>query len=228
MTLCHRPFHLRNSIIAVILACASLYTHADIEITSPKQVVQEATSRMTERLLKDHAQLDSQPRYLEHLVDQLLLPSIDHKYMAKRVLAKYWKKTSKQQKTLFIEAFKHKVIRTYAGAFKAFNGQKILFDEARYSKSGKRAAVNTKIQRVGAPPIRVTYKLFDKQGEWLAYDIVIEGVSLVKNFRDQLRQRIADDGLEHTISALTAEYQGQYLDRGSELSMPQPTVIVHD
>lgn len=175
----------------------------------PREVVETTANKMTERLISDKEKVQSQEYYIEHLVDEILLPAVDHKYMARRVLAKNWKKASSEQKKQFVGAFKHKVIRTYAGAFKAFNGEKLLFSDAKFNKSGKKASVASQIQRIGAPPIAVTYKLYRKKERWLTYDIVIEGVSLVKSFRDQFSQRIQKDGLAQAISELAKEYKSE-------------------
>ena len=170
---------------------------------------EDAAIEMTKRLITDQEIINNQPYYVEHLVDEILLPVVDHTYMARRVLGKNWKKSSEAQKKQFVDAFKHKVIRTYAGAFKAFNGEKILFEDAKLNKTGKRAIVKSAIQRVGAPEINVTYKLFNKRGQWLTYDVVIEGVSLVKSFRDQFNQSIEQHGLAQAISLLAAEYKSE-------------------
>ncbi len=176
---------------------------------SPREVVELAAQKMTQRLIEDKDKIASHDYYLEHLVDELLLPVVDHVYMAKRVLSKNWKKTSKEQKKVFVKAFKHKVIRTYAGAFKAFNGETIKFHDAKFNKTGKKASVKSAIQRIGAPAINVTYKLFLKKEQWLTYDVVIEGVSLVKSFRDQFKQSIEKNGLAQAISLLAAEYKSE-------------------
>lgn len=177
--------------------------------TGPRFVVETAAKLMTARLISDKDKISSQEYYLEQIIDELLLPVVDHEFMAKKVLAKHWRKASSEQRTNFTEAFKHKVIRTYAGAFKAFNGETILFEDAKYNKTGKRASVKSEIQRVGAPAINITYLLYLKNDKWLTYDVVIEGVSLVKSFRDQLNQSISNEGLAKAISALSDEYKNE-------------------
>lgn len=177
--------------------------------TDPRLVVETAAKAMTERLISDKDKIATQEYYLEQIVDELLLPVVDHQFMAKKVLAKHWRKASSEQRQQFTKAFKHKVIRTYAGAFKAFNGEKILFEDAKYNKTGKRASVKSEIQRVGAPAINITYLLYLKNNKWLTYDAVIEGVSLVKSFRDQINQSINTDGLAKAISALAGVYKSE-------------------
>lgn len=202
-------FVLHTMMLILGFTTSQVYANTSKEVIPPKEVVEAAAMKMTARLISDKDQIARHDYYVEHLVDELLLPVVDHVYMAKKVLAKHWKKTSNEQKRQFISAFKHKVIRTYAGAFKAFNGEKIVFDEARFSRTGKSASVDSAIQRIGAPAIKVTYKLFLKEDEWLTYDVVIEGVSLVKSFRDQFNQSIEKHGLAQAISLLAAEYKSE-------------------
>lgn len=204
-TISLRQFFLRF----IVLITALSVSFISLANESPRQVVETAATKMTQRLITDKDEISSQDYYVEHLVNELLLPVVDHVYMAKRVLAKNWKKASKEQKKQFVGAFKHKVIRTYAGAFKAFNGEEIIFSDAKLSKSKKKASVKSAIQRVGAPAIDVTYKLYLKKGKWLTYDVVIEGVSLVKNFRDQFQQNIKKLGLAQAISELANEYKSE-------------------
>lgn len=193
----------------ILLFSCFISTQTTLAAEDPRQIVEAAAKEMTSHLVTDKDKIANQEYYLEQLVDELLLPVVDHEFMAKRVLAKNWKKASTSQKQQFTKAFKHKVIRTYAGAFKAFNGEKIIFEDAKYNKSGKKASVKSAIQRSGAPAINVTYKLYLKNDIWLTYDVVIEGVSLVKSFRDQLSQSINKQGIAQAISALASEYKSE-------------------
>ncbi|MBL4796480.1 MAG: ABC transporter substrate-binding protein [Oleispira sp.] len=200
-----------NSLLMRFILLSSCFISAQITLAAedPRQIIETAAKEMTSRLITDKDKIANQEYYLEQLVDELLLPFVDHEFMAKRVLAKNWKKASTSQKQQFTKAFKHKVIRTYAGAFKAFNGESIIFEDAKYNKSGKKASVKSAIQRSGAPAINVTYKLYLKNDHWLTYDVVIEGVSLVKSFRDQLSQSINKHGIAQAISALASEYKSE-------------------
>ncbi len=174
---------------------------------APRTTVETTAKAMTDRLISDRELVQNQENYVEQLVDELLLPVVDHVYMAKRVLGKYWKRASMEQQKTFTIAFKEKVIRTYAGAFRAFDGQTILFEDSRLNDEGNQAIVKSQIQRVGAPPIRVDYKLYLKQKQWQVFDVIIEGVSLTKSFRAQVSLSIEQDGLAQAISKLADEYK---------------------
>ncbi|ASP39746.1 hypothetical protein CHH28_14165 [Bacterioplanes sanyensis] len=199
--------HLLHSLLALILATLSIASAA--EQSPPRDVVMNAANGMAKQLLANKERVQKQDYYLEQLIDEQLLPVVDHVYMARLVLGKFWRRASSEQQRAFVEAFKHKVIRTYAGAFRAFDDQEMNFSEARLSPSGNRALVKSEIMRVGAPSIKVDYKLFSRDDQWQIYDVVIEGVSLVKSFSDQMSRSIEENGLAKAISILADEYKDQ-------------------
>ena len=191
----------------LFIACMLFGFTAQAADDAPRTTVETTAKAMTDRLLSDRELVQTQENYVEQLVDELLLPVVDHVYMAKRVLGKYWKRASMEQQKTFTIAFKEKVIRTYAGAFRAFDGQNILFEDSRLNKEGNQAIVKSEIQRIGATPIRVDYKLYLSKNRWQVYDVIIEGVSLTKSFRDQVSLSIEQDGLAQAISKLADEYK---------------------
>lgn len=193
---------------ALTMIVASLLSDSVFAAKDPKTVIQTAATEMTTELTKNKQRIQEDPLYVEQLVDRILLPVVDDEYMSKLVLAKYWRKTSQSQKQMFTQAFKRKIVATYAGAFKAFNGESISYSKAKFNKTKTKASVASKILRRGAPPIKVTYKLYlsKKKKVWLGYDVVIEGISIVKSFRDQFKQQIQSQGLAQAIAALNKEF----------------------
>ncbi len=198
---------LAHRILVVLMLVISTATHADT--TPPRDVVMSAANGMATKLLANKERVQTQDYYLEQLIDEEILPVVDHIYMARLVLGKFWRRASEAQQRQFVEAFKHKVIRTYAGAFRAYDDQEMRFSEARLSPSGNRALVKSEIMRVGAPAIKVDYKLFSRDDRWQIYDVVIEGVSLVKSFSDQMTRSIEQHGLAQAISILAEEYKDE-------------------
>lgn len=199
---------LMSIVITLLVLNISPANAGNLKSESPFLVATNASKAMTAQLLIDREKVLQDATHIETLVDRLLLPSVDVEYMAKRVLAKNWRKTSQTQKIQFKQAFKRKVIRTYAGAFKAFDGQKISYKKAKYNKTKSKASVTSQIHRSGGTPITVTYKLYKskKAHRWLGYDVVIEGISIVKSFRDQFNQQISSQGLAKAIAALNKEF----------------------
>lgn len=193
--------------LMIVTSLFAVVSHAEQDV--PRQLVENASRQMTERLIADRTMVQSQEYYIQHLVDELLLPVVDHVYMSKRVLGKHWRRASKDQQKTFVAAFKQKVIRTYAGAFKAFNGEEIRYENSRLNAKGNQALVKSQIVRLGAANIRVDYKLYFKKDKWRVFDVIIEGVSLTKSFRDQVSTSIEKNGLAKAISKLADEYKSE-------------------
>lgn len=122
---------------------------------------------------------------------QLMLAVVGHHFdfqeMAKRTLAQAWKKLSVAEKKEFVEIFSQLLQNTYVKRVEAYSDEEVLF--LNEIVKGRKSAVETAIQQNDLE-VPITYKLIQKGKEWLVYDVVIEGVSLVQNYRTQFRSII--------------------------------------
>lgn len=201
---------MRNLLLRYTIILTALFppvTNAGQDL--PRQVVEQAASNMTSRLISDKETIKTQDYYLELLVNNLLLPAVDHIHMAKHVLGDHWKRASGNQQKVFTMAFKHKVIRTYAKAFKAFNGETIRYENSKKNQSGSQALVKSQIILKNGSNIGVDYRLYFQKGQWRIFDIIIENASLVKTFHEQVMADIKKTGLAQTISKLASEYKNE-------------------
>ena len=119
------------------------------------------------------------------------------------VLGKNWTKATPDQKTAFQSEFKSLLLRTYATALSKYKNQTIEYAPLRIADGATNASVKTSIVQPGGQPIAVNYSL-EKEADatWKVYDIVIEGVSLVTNYRGQFAQEIRQNGLDSLIKKL--------------------------
>jgi phospholipid transport system substrate-binding protein len=125
----------------------------------------------------------------------------DFKELSRRTLGKHWKKMSAEQQTEFVQLFKELLQGVYADRLLAYSDQKVLFDKEIMLKKG-RAEVQTFLQTSDGKKIPLFYRLTDKSGTWKVYDMIIEGVSMVKNYRTQFRQIIAKDSPDKLLQIL--------------------------
>jgi phospholipid transport system substrate-binding protein len=125
----------------------------------------------------------------------------DFEELSKRTLGKEWKKMSAEQRTEFVKLFRELLQGVYADRLLAYSDQKVLFDKEIMLKKG-RAEVQSYLQTSDGKKIPLFYRLTDKSGSWKVYDIIIEGVSMVKNYRTQFRQIIAKDSPEKLLEVL--------------------------
>ncbi len=125
----------------------------------------------------------------------------DFKELSRRTLGKQWRKMSAEQQTEFVKLFTELLQGVYADRLLAYSDQKILFDKEIMLKKG-RAEVQSYLQTSDGTKIPLFYRLTDKSGSWKVYDVIIEGVSMVKNYRTQFRDILSKDSPEKLLEIL--------------------------
>lgn len=136
------------------------------------------------------------------LAEEKILPNFNFEKVSRLVLGKNWTKANPEQKTAFQSEFKTLLLRTYAVALSKYKNQIIEYKPFRMESDATTASVKTLILQPGGQPIAVDYTLAKQADSWKVYDIVIEGVSLVTNYRGQFAQEIRQNGLDSLIKKL--------------------------
>ena len=125
----------------------------------------------------------------------------DFTELSKRTLGRDWKKMSAAQQTEFVKLFKELLQGVYADRLLEYSDQKVIFDKEIALKKG-RAEVQSYLQTSDGKKIPLFYRLTDKGGSWKVYDVIIEGVSMVKNYRTQFRDILAKDSPDKLLEIL--------------------------
>ncbi|MEX1348312.1 MAG: ABC transporter substrate-binding protein [Desulfobacterales bacterium] len=125
----------------------------------------------------------------------------DFTELSKRTLGRDWKKMSAAQQQEFVKLFKQLLQGVYADRLLEYSDQKVIFDKEITLKKG-RAEVQSYLQTSDGKKIPLFYRLTDKGGSWKVYDVVIEGVSMVKNYRTQFRDILAKDSPDKLLEIL--------------------------
>jgi len=130
------------------------------------------------------------------LAEEKILPNFDFERVCRMVLGKNWKSASPEQQAAFQKEFRSLLLRTYATALGKYKNQVIEYKPSRAEPSAKNVSVKTQILQPGGQPIAVDYSLVKGDSGWKVYDIVIESVSLVTNYRSQFSNEIRTNGLD--------------------------------
>jgi len=125
----------------------------------------------------------------------------DFKELSRRTLGRTWKKMSPEQQTEFVELFTKVLQEVYADHLMSYTDQKIIFGKETMLKKG-RAEVESYLVTSDGRKIPLFYRLTNKTGSWRVYDVIIEGVSMVKNYRTQFREIMKDGSPEKLLEIL--------------------------
>jgi len=135
------------------------------------------------------------------IISEQIETVFDFKELSRRTLGREWKKISGEQQTEFVGLFKQLLQGVYADRLLAYSDQKVLWDKEIMLKKG-RAEVQSYLQTDDGKKIPLFYRLTNKSGDWKVYDVIIEGVSMVKNYRTQFRQILAKDSPDKLLEIL--------------------------
>jgi len=175
---------------------------AQAGLSSPQAVIHQATDRMYAALQHECRSRKFHPESLSLLVDEILLPHTDFERMSRLVMGKYWKQSSNSQRHQFVQEFKELLIRTYAKAIHRVLPEDISYLPQRNSGAPDKTVVRTEVRPEGMAVMPVHYHTYRKNGSWLVYDVHIEGISLVANYRSTFDAEIKAGGVEGLIAAL--------------------------
>lgn len=177
-----------------------LPTHAG---QSPDVLVKETTDKVLSELTSNRETLQTDVNQLYQMVDEIVLPHFDFTRMSKLVLGKHWKKASKKQRQQFQREFKSLLVRTYATALFEYTDQEIIYKPFRYKEGSDRAVVKTEIVPGDGPNIPLDYALQkEADGVWRVYDVRIDGISLVTNYRTAYGRFIESRGMDKLIVSM--------------------------
>lgn len=162
----------------------------------PDQLVKKTADDVIEVIKSDKDIQSGNQQKIFALAEEKILPNFDFDKVSRMVLGKNWTNATPEQKTAFQAEFKTLLLRTYANALSKYKNQTIEYKPFRMGSEADTATVKTAIQQSGGDPIAVDYTLSKKGDDWKVFDIVIEGVSLVTNYRSQFAQEIRQNGLD--------------------------------
>ena len=136
------------------------------------------------------------------ITEEKILPYFDFDRISKLVLGKAWTAATKDEQEAFKKEFKTMLVKTYGSALLKFKDQTLNYKPTRFQPSDEEVLVKTEILKSGAPPLPIDYMLEKDGDSWKVFDIIIEGVSLVTNFRGQFGNEIKQNGIASLISKL--------------------------
>ena len=195
---------LRYAIICALLLTTAVSAQAmATKVAAPQQVIQDVSSQLLELLEQEKALLKQDPARVYALANDVLVPHVDFSRVSNLVLGKHWKRANSEQKERFSSQFQRLLVRTYSTTLSEFTGWDVRYLPVRMNTGDVSAVVHTEVMRTGAEPVDVIYQMHKNGDRWMAYDIKIDGISLVSNYRNSFSRQVRQQGLDALIDHLT-------------------------
>jgi len=193
----------RLLIVGILAALALMSTEA--RSAAPNEIIEEAVVLLEEGLDGRREELAADKEELYAFIDGILLPRFERKFAAMSVLGKHWKAASDEQRSRFIEAFYITLLHRYAEGILEFETDRIEILPFRGDADGRYATVKTNVRLDDGTKVPVHYDLVKAKDLWRMYNVKIEGVSYVKNYRAELDTEIKSTSLTAVIARLEDE-----------------------
>ncbi len=162
------------------------------DLLPPQQPIQMASAKLQERLQDKSFTKDFTK--ITQFVNEVIYPHTDFDRISALVLGKLWKTATNDERERFKHEFQTLLVRTYSRAFVEFNDWSVRFLPIEMEDGATKAIVKTEVLQPGIQPIGVNYRMLLSDGVWKAYDIMIEGVSLVTNYRSTFTNEVQTKG----------------------------------
>ncbi len=182
-----------------------LTSFAVAAVEDPQQMVRETGDRILAELDTRKADLQNDPSLIYPFVETMILPLFDFRFMSQSALGRFWRNASEGQREALTVEFRELLVRTYASALLDYTDQNVELLPVRSQPDATRVTIPTRLQAPGAPPIPMDYRLRLKGDKWLIYDVVIDGVSLVTNYRSQFAAEVRRGGVDGLIRTLASK-----------------------
>ena len=192
-----------------LLFLAVFFSINSIAALGPEELVKKTAEDVLFAIKADEEIQKGDKEKIYKLAEEKILPNFDFERVARLVLGRAWRSASDEQKKEFIVQFRTLLLKTYTVALSKYKNQTIEFKPTRMSDTDEIVIVKTEITQSGGQPIRVNYALSKNSGKWLVFDIVIEGVSLVTNYRSQFSSEIKRNGMDTLIKKLSKKNKGK-------------------
>lgn len=206
--------HITNSLMAFLLifsvssfsSDALPISSSEMVPASPYVVLENVGTKLFNRIAANQQEIEKFPALMQDIVEEELMPAVDYRYASYRILGTNLRNTTKEQRAKFVNSMRGYLARTYATALMQYTNQQVIFEPEKSFEGKKIVAVKMQIIDINKPTIDVVFKMRrnKKTGEWKAFDMVVEGISLLSSKKSELSKKIAKRGVEQVSLELAS------------------------
>lgn len=197
---------LKACLICMPLLLAPAASHA--QETTPDALVKNVTEEVLAVLREDKALQAGDQRRAIALIEEKIGPHFDFPRMTGLAVGQGWRQAAPEQREALTREFRTLLVRTYANALTAYKNQTVSYKPSTPAREDGAAIVRTQINQPGGQPIAVDYRLAKNAGQWKVFDVAIDNVSLVTNYRGSFATELAKGGPDALIRSLQEKNRG--------------------
>ena len=186
-----------------------LFTLPAVAMQGPEALIRETSNKVLAELKSNGEVYKSEPERIYRLIDEVVLPHFDFSAMTDLALGKYKDEVSTEQKPTIVNEFRSLLVRTYSSALLEYTDQELVYLPMEGSEADGKVTVRTEIEQAGGFPIPINYVLRLGDDGWKVFDISVDEVSLVTNYRSSFARAIKKNGVDGLIQTLKDRNQGQ-------------------
>jgi len=169
----------------------------------PPDVLARTTTQEVLAILKQDKDIkNNNMAKVYQLVEAKILPNFDFNRMTQLAVGKHWPRATAKQKQALVTEFRNLLVRTYSTSLTAFTNQTVEFKPLTMKPDDTDVTVHSEIRQPGGQPIPIDYSMYKTSFGWKVYDVTIDGVSLVTNYRSSFASTIRQSGIAGLIKTL--------------------------
>lgn len=180
---------------------AGMPAHAQ-SVMAPGALAKSVTDEVVAILRADKDIHSGNQNKVIDLIESKVLPHFNFVRMTRLALGKNWRQASPEQQKVLVEQFRVLLVRTYAAAFTAYRNQTIDYKPVRMQPNDDEVVVKSLINQPSGQPVAIDYSMEKTDRGWKVYDVAIEGISLVQNYRSTFASEVQKGGIEGLIKSL--------------------------
>ena len=196
---------LRSALAASLAAAVTAAVVPQIAFAqeAPDAIVRKNTNEILAAIKADKDLVAGNQKKIEKLADEKVLPYFNFVRMTQLAVGRNWRDANDVQKKSLIDEFRTLLVRTYSTSLTQFRNQTIDVKPLKFAATETEVVVKTQVNQPGGQPIPIDYSMEKSGDTWKVYDVLIDGVSLVTNYRSSFNTEIQKSGIDGLIKSLT-------------------------
>ena len=172
---------------------------------APDALVKRVSAETIQAIKSDPKIAAGDPARVREVIETKLLPNFDFERMTALAMGRNWAKATPEQQKRLTDEFRTLLVRTYSNALTQYRDEQLDVKPVRADAAATEVTVRSEVVRQGRPPVQIDYGMAKTPQGWKAYDVIVGGVSLVTNYRDEFNEQIKSGGVDGLIKTLAAK-----------------------